>query len=231
MLETRLVPAITMEQFPTSAPNSLGSPSFAGWTTNAINGLENNISTVGNPQTDPTAYYRVSNLGDRGNIVSGGFTSWHGVADPGTVFGPAFANELGNRLLFGLHILGNGTQFRLSNLSFALHSSDPSDTFQQIDNFSTDSYTPQRVGINYGPDHIKGTGDDVRITSGPGTQLVDELMYVGAGGALPNSGTGTPQEQLDAAKATYDSLMPFHLTMVYTLVNDTSVPLAAAPPP
>jgi hypothetical protein len=92
-------------------------------------------------------------------------------------------------------------------------------------------YSSKRVGINYGPDHIKGTPDDVVINSGPATQLVDELIYVGVGNALaPDdvSCTGMTQATLDCIKGTYHSMMPFKITTTYNLVDNSSHLLATA---
>jgi hypothetical protein len=216
--------AILTQVFPSPAPNAFGSPSWnPGYVQNALNALENGLSSVGNPATTPTAYYQVTTEGDRDNIVTG-FPSWKGFVNPGAMFGAAFANELGNRLHFGVHILGNGTQFSLSELSFDMESTDAGDIFQFVGDFSTpsDVYSSTRVGINYGPDHIKGTADDVRISSGPATQVVDELVYVGVGNALAGGDVSCPgsnQATMDCVKAFYDSISPFNITTTYTLRN------------
>jgi len=213
--------SVLIQVFPSPAPNAFGSPSWnPGYVQNALNALENGLSSVGNPATSPTAYYQVTTETDRNNIVTS-FPSWQGFANPGAMFGAAFANELGNRLHFGVHILGNGTQFSLSGLAFDMESTDPGDIFQFVGDFSTpsDVYSSTRIGINYGPDHIKGTPDDVRITSGPATQVVDEIVYVGVGNALANGGacTGSNQATMDCVKAFYDSISPFNITTTYTL--------------
>lgn len=203
--------APVLTEFASPAPNFFGSPSFSGWGANAIDALQNNLSSVGNPATDPTAYFQVTTGTDTSNIVTG-FPSWNGVANPGG----AFASELGNRLHFGLHIVGNGTLFSLSELSFDMHSSDPGNIFSFTGDFSTDDYSAFRVGI---------APDGSLITSGPGTQLVKEFMYVGVGNALAPSDVGCPgtdQAAIDCAKAFYDSLMPFSITTDYSLVIDDS---------
>lgn len=216
--------AVLIQVFPSPAPNAFGSPSWnPGYVQNALNALENGLSSVGNPATTPTAYYQVTTEGDRDNIVTG-FPSWKGFANPGAMFGAAFASELGNRLHFGVHILGNGTRFSLSGLSFDMESTDAGDIFQFVGDFSTpsDVYSSTRIGIDYGPDHIKGTADDVRISSGPATQVVDELVYVGVGNALAAGDVacpGTGQAALDCVKAFYDSISPFNITTSYTLRN------------
>jgi len=219
----------TIQVFPSPAPNVFGSPSWPPYVVNALTALENGQSSIGNPATDPRAYYQVTQLNDRQNIVTP-FPSWLGFANPGTTFGPAFAAELGNRVHFGVHILGNGTKFSLSQLSFDMESTDPGDIFQFVGDFSVSSYSSTRIGINYGLDGKKGTPDDVLITAGPGTQLVDELVYVGVGNALAPADVGCPagtdQEMLDCAKAFYDTLIPFSLTTTYALTNGVGGTLA-----
>ena len=222
---------VSMEVFPSPAPNVFGSPSWTAYRDNALNAIENGIPAIGDPALTPAAYYRVTVLGDRDNIVTG-FPSWRGYADPGTAFGAAFAGELGNRITFGLHILGNGTKIKLSNLSRHMHSSDPDNTFGWTDNFSGASYSDKAIGIDYGPDGIKGTSDDVRITSGPATQAVDEIVYVGGGNAMDTycpACTGQQQQTaVDSVRAAYASIMPFTFTMDYVLLDDAQDQLAFA---
>ncbi len=48
-------------------------------------------------------------------------------------------------------------------------------------------YTDFRIGIDYGPDRIRDTADDIVITSGDGSIMVDEIIFVGLGQSLNNS--------------------------------------------
>jgi hypothetical protein len=48
----------TMSVFPSPAPNAFGSPSFGGYTTNAISALGSGVPTVGNPALTPTVCQR-----------------------------------------------------------------------------------------------------------------------------------------------------------------------------
>jgi hypothetical protein len=215
---------VTMEVYPSSAPNVYGSPSYDGWAANAVYAIENDLATTGSAAL-PTYYYRLLFMNDRDNIVTG-FPSWKGYADPGNVlvFGPAFANELGNRATFGVHIMGNGVKVKLSNLSRVMHSSDPVNTFGYVSNYSTASYSTRAVGIDY-VDGIRGNGDDVRITSGPGTQAVDEIVFAGGGNAMDAycSGCTIAQQQaaIDAVRDEYSGMMPFTFTMDYVLLDDS----------
>ena len=104
-------------------------------------------------------------------------------ADPAAAFGAGYGAEEGNRMHFGLLVLGNGTQFSISELSFAATSTDPGNAlaFGYAGGYG---YSTGYVGLNYGPDGIKGTADDFLVTSGPNTQLVDELYGRGSGNSF-----------------------------------------------
>ena len=207
--------AITIDVFPSSAPNFFGGPSFATYNTNALNSIENGLGTTGDPTTDPTAYKTKTTFGTNEIVVSN-FNSWGGIANPGV----PFTSEFGNRLHFGLHILGQGTQFRLDNLAFVLDSTDSGDILDFAGNFTGGSYNQFRVGIDY-VDGIKGNGNDIIITSGLATQLVNELIYVGVGNAFDASfEPGTNQEKLDSVISFADDEAPFTMTTTYTLFAD-----------
>jgi len=78
-----------------------------------------------------------------------------------------------------------------------MNSSDPPNSFDNDGWFyEFNSYT---IGIDYGPDGIKGTADDVLYTSGDASlYLIHELLYVGVGASFNASGApgSTPQEQM-----------------------------------
>ena len=222
-----------MQVYPSSAPNAYGSPSYPGWVANTVYAIENNLATYGDSSL-PTYYQRIAVMSDRDNIVTG-FASWKGYADPGTVFGAAFANELGNRATYGVHILGNGTKIRLSNLVWNMHSSDPANSLAYIGSFSGLNYQDlggRALGIDYGPDGVKGGGDDIRIATGPASQLVDEIVFAGRGNAYDAYCPGcTTTSQfhaaIDASRSTYTSIMPFDQTTDYILYDDSHNPLAS----
>jgi hypothetical protein len=92
----------------------------------------NNAINVGDPTATPGAYTNLS--GTPGGFVqiapqaflSSPQFSWAGQLNPGTVFGPAFANEQGNFVFFGLRIDGTATNFNLANLTLDLTSNSQS---------------------------------------------------------------------------------------------------------
>lgn len=200
---------------PGSSPNGFGSPSYGAWVGNAIHAIENGLGSYGDPSS-PTYYSKAPtrmNLSD--NIVTG-FNSWEGQASPSG----AFANELGNRLLFGLHIVGDGQQqFSLSQLSFVMDSTDAANSLDYTFGQGSYTYSDQYVGINWGADRVKGGADDVRVTSGSNSQLVDEIVGRGSGNAwaaYDSSPGATRQEKIDNAIAGIQQT-PFSFMGTYTL--------------
>ena len=178
----------TISVFTTLAPNAFGSPSFPGWQSNAVNAMMNGAvptGTVGTPE-----YFQT-----QGNVLASwisvtSFPSWMGTADPGTVFGPGFAAELGNRGTFPLFVDGNGGQFSISQLGFSAVSSDPGNVLGFSFGTGSYNYGPGYVGIQFGGNGVLGGGDDILITGGLNTQLVDALAGRGSGNALWPCGPG-----------------------------------------
>jgi hypothetical protein len=115
-----------------------------------------------------------------------------GVADPGTVFGPNFANESGNRLTFGMDIKGGTNLISIAQLSFIMASTDPGNTLNwsyspipySYSGLDTGSANPVYLGIIYGPN-----GQRTYVTNGPATQLVNEIVTCGSGNAWWPDGT------------------------------------------
>ena len=153
-----------MQQGFAIGPNGVsGSPSFTAWQFNAIQGLSNGFTAVGNPATDPTAFSPVTTASVRDVIPTGDFTSWNGQANPTG----AFANELGNLLYAPVVISGtNGTQFSLSQVVFTGVSSDmpgnpAGSLLGNVTDLSNYNYSAGRVGVI---DNADGT--KTYITSG-----------------------------------------------------------------
>jgi hypothetical protein len=222
---------ITLTLAPSLAPNVLESPSWPTYVTNAQNALQNGLSSSGTPNT-PTFYQALANGSTIGanEIVVTDFNSWLGSANPGTVFGSQFANEFGNRLHFGLTAIGsNGTTFSLSQLSFNLTSSDPGNSLGFAGSFnSSDSYSSTSVGV------IFNGSNETFVTSGPATQLVDALYYVGIGNAYEALSTdpgATNQDRLNNVT----TLIPSEtVTTTYTIdgfSGSASVNVSAVPEP
>ncbi|MBX7132759.1 MAG: tandem-95 repeat protein [Fimbriimonadaceae bacterium] len=212
-IDVTQTPSMVISVYGSPAPNAFGSPSWPQYITNALTALETGASSVGDRNTDPSAYVQVTNAPWSDAVVSG-FSSWRGVASAL----PPFDQEGGNRLHFGLRIQGNGTRFTLEDLEFAVQSDDPSNDLEFSGDFIGFNYSPTRKGIDYGPDRVKGTLDDITYTTGGGTSYVDEIIYVGVGNAWDASfETGTDQEKLEAVRCYLENLAPIHVLAEYKI--------------
>lgn len=237
---------VTLEVYPSPAPNIFGSPSWTGYVSNALNSLRNGLGNIGNRNTDPTAYEIAGASIDPGDILVTSYPSWRGRADPATYWGPAFAGELGNRLHFGLHALGDGqTRFTLEDLRFEVTSTDvqpgfPGGVLYFAGDFVGYTYGPTRFGVDWGPDRVRGTTDDIVYNSGNGTTLVDEIVYVGVGSAYwPGGGDPDPtqpvlgrQGAIDDSIAYIASWYPLRVTGRYWILgSEGSATVTVMPAP
>lgn len=199
------------------APNFSNLPAFQSYNVNALNSLENGLGDIGDRGTDPAAYETYADGSSIGifELIVSNFNSWRGQADPSS----PFDNQLGNRLHFGVHIVGDGsTQFRLEDLQYEIDSTD--DVLDFSGDFVGQSYSEFRIGIDWGADRAKGGGDDLLINSGAATQFVDELVYVGVGNAYDASNESgvTDQDKIDSLTSGFTS--PVDVTGSYTLNDD-----------
>lgn len=218
---------VTIQVVPSSAPNAFGSPSWGAYNTNALNSLENNLGNIGDRNTDPTAYEVAPAIVDAGEYMVSSFNSWRGQVSPAS----PFAAELGNRMHFGLHASGDGvTQFTLEDVSFEVTSSDGPNTLGYTGDFVGLDYSSTRFGVDWGADRTKGGGDDIVYTSGNGTTLVDEIVYVGVGNAFwPGGGDPNPGNPIGGAQAAMDDAIgyvmanaPFTISGSYTILGDSA---------
>jgi hypothetical protein len=197
---------LTITVTPSLAPNAFGSPSYSGYVSNAIGALETGATSAGDPNS-PTYYQAIANGAsiDANQIIVSGFPSWLGQADPGTAFGPAYANELGNRLLFGLSITSNsGQTFSISELSFAATSSDAGNSLGFGFGQGSYNYSSDYVGVIYGAGGAADTSDYTYVTSGSNTQPVNAIYGRGSGNAYDVYETdpgATDQDKLNNAMA------------------------------
>lgn len=226
--------AATITVTPSVAPNAFGSPSYAAYVANAVGALHDGDTSRGDPAS-PTYYQAQSNVSASEVIVTG-FPSWQGVADPGGVFGPAYANELGNRMLFGLTIDGDGSQFSIDQLGFSATSSDPFDALGFAFATGSYAYSFDYQGVLKGADGLLWTADDVFVTAGPASTLVDGLVGRGSGNSFaaycPGCSVADQQAAIDEV-ASYPGAA-FTFTGTYTLGQDSgsgTFNIAAVPEP
>lgn len=187
----------TFEVIPAFAPKGPESPNWTNYVVNALAGIQQN-QDVGSRLLTPAAYERVSGYIPPSEIVYTPFNSWRGVADPNPL-APGFTGEFGNRVHFGLHVVGTADwTFALSDIEWTLDSDDSTNYFDQAGNFVGVNYSATRVGIDYGPDGVKGGVDDTILNAGqPGTTPVNELLYVGVGDGFFSSEPAAISDQDD----------------------------------
>jgi hypothetical protein len=215
----------SVDVFPAVSPNPFGSPSFSGWANNAIFALENGLSSNGNPNS-PT-FYTQTNAVTTADVIATGFPSWHGHANPGQVFGPAYANELGNFLTFGAVVRSNHDgpldTFTLQNVSITI--TDPHGNLGYTDNLAGTSFGVSPTSIKVGS--TDGTAQD--INSGGDTTPTMALWYTGFGTAYAVDSSDPGATDQDKINNLLLQLLaeggPFTITAQYTVVDsngDTS---------
>src|ERR1039458_10495284 len=92
-------------------------------------------------------YTQTTNFTADQTIVTG-FPSWMGQADPGSVFGAAYANELGNRMHFGFDMVATGGEtFSANNVSFSSTSSPGGGLDRSFGAGTLATYSLSRIGI------------------------------------------------------------------------------------
>lgn len=201
-LATTAAPAqLSIDVFPSIGPNSNGSPSFNDYAANAITGISTFGTPTGTPGT-PSFYTPTPDGGHQSvlNILATDFPSWQGMVNPA----PPFDGELGNQVYFGVLIRNpRGTDIRLSDLMYQI--TDTLDgRFSTTGDFSTADYSANWVGV------INGFDGPTFVTSGSGTQAVNELWGIGVATGIPVSGVGS-------LAGTVNGLPGFGITVQYSI--------------
>jgi hypothetical protein len=208
--------AVSVQVIPSIAPNAFGSPNYAAYQANAVNAIENGLSTLGSGAARYDALTSGSNVDFR-SVLATGFESWRGVAAPNM---PTYSGEYGNRIHFGVRVLGNGTKFSAADVAFSASSTDSGNVLGFSFPAGVFTYNAGNVGIDYGPNLVKGGGDDTIITSGLNTQLVDEFIGRGPGNTLAVYTTdagATLQDKIDGIAAANGLTGPFSFTGTVTV--------------
>ncbi|MCA9217661.1 MAG: hypothetical protein KDB27_31545, partial [Planctomycetales bacterium] len=180
----------SFDVFPAFAPSG-SSPSWDGYTNNAITGIAASGAPVGGDRDlDPTAYEPTAAFVSPHELIVSNYNSWRGKAAPNSL-PAATVGEFGNRIHFGTRITSAyDTPFSLQDISFELDSDDVDDFFDLAGTFAGANYSSTRIGINYGDNKVPGGGDDVIFDSGESGNLpIHELRYVGVGTAFDASNT------------------------------------------
>lgn len=238
MAGTASADLLTFDVIPAFAPKGPESPNWNNYVLNAISGIQAKTN-IGDRETSAAAYETVAGPIGPEEMVYTPFNSWRGKADPNPEFVAPFLGEHGNRIHFGLHIVGTDTwDFALSEITWELDSDDSTDFFDQSGDLSAANYSPTRVGIDYGADGMRGGGDDMILNSGEaGSTLVNELIYVGVGDGFLSSEPDSINGQDDINTTLADILAgcvdksggcPVNLTGTYTVPDHDGNRMAAS---
>lgn len=173
---------VVLDVFPSVGPNDT-SPSYPGYAVNAAAGVGAGGAATGTPGT-PTFYQAVPSGQPVSvlDILATDFPSWRGTVNPAAPFN----QELGNKLYFGVHVYDTtGGTVNLSSLAYSLADS-YNGSLSVTGDYSAADYSPSLVGV------IDDPAGPQFITSGSGSQPVNEIWAVGVGTAIPLPGSSFP---------------------------------------
>lgn len=215
--------AAVIEIFPTIGPNPFtGIGSYATYSANALSALQANAGMGVPPATgaagpgqylggqvqgpNPPAPSPATNFVITPNQITATNapnTSWLGQANPGSAFGAAFANELGNFLYYGIRITGApGETFNLAALKAAgvstLTTNSPGLGLNPFPSNLTAAYGTYSQN-NQGIDNVAASLGGVPVNSNNDTDPVDRLFLVGPALGFATAGPlGSAQAEIDA---------------------------------
>lgn len=209
--------AAVIEIFPVVGPNPFG-PSYATFASNALTALQANGGTGTPPVTgaagpgqypggqlqgmtsiaaaNPSTNYVITP--NQITATNSPNTSWLGQANPGSAFGPGFANELGNFLYYGMRITGQGQEtFNLAALKAAnvstLTTNSPGLGLNPFPSNLNDAYA------SYAANNVAAFLNGTPETDPNSTDPVNQLFLVGPALAFATNGPlGSSQAEIDA---------------------------------
>lgn len=208
--------AVQIKLYASPAPNRLADASdWSDWVANMTTALRTGSTALGDPLTNPGAFYTVDELKEENitEVIVTPFLSWGGTAFPAA----PFDGERGQRMYFPTVVesetgLNDIRISNLGNLNIYYLDTDESPAEQEI--WPT-PYGPGSLTY-YALDRIGVKADGTVIDSGVGDQLVNKIVFRGLGMAWAPTGSGTEQELLDAMIADLgDSLHHMRATACY----------------
>lgn len=126
----------------------------------------------------------------------------------------------GFRTTFPVRIVGeNGKTFSLAQLRATIDENTTQKYINEIITYTSSGYSAQARGKNWGPDNIRGTADDLTITSGSSDQLVHEFEFIGAAAAYLVNDEAT----LQLVKEHMASYNPFEVSVTYDVLQNSTV--------
>jgi hypothetical protein len=228
--------ALTIEMYTSPAANRFYSPpwksdgtaSYDEWGTNAKNALKDGLSSIGDPNTHPGAYYTVNAFLPT-DIAVTTFVSWKGSANPAS----PFDGEHGQRLHFPV-LIASGTgndDIRLANVgNLGLYYLDTDESLTEVDVFNL---PPSWIFSDYSWNVIGVKADGTIIDSGANTQLVNKIIYISLGMAWAENDVVDPpgatnQETLNMLLAELSDGSIEHIRATIGYYNDAKDTLLAS---
>ncbi len=216
-------PVITV--YPSIGPNIFSSPYADPYIANAIQGLQNGGASTGTAGT-PGFYSTATSPVPVNHMIVTDFNSWRGHVNPGSVFGPNYANEFGNRIHFGVSAISpaNSREISLSMLEAEIVSTDSNGFLNVPREFVGGNYAPDLIGVRR---DAGGNIVEILMNGEAGTELVDELYFFGYGQGFeilasefadPNNPTQAEFAAL-IANPNVTSTTPFTITGNYYIGN------------
>jgi len=105
----------------------------------------------------------------------------------------AFVGEWGNRGYCAVLIVGVGGKINIERLSWKVFGG----VLSGERSLSGFGYSITRIGVNTGPDGKLWTADDIFVSVGDGTALVDAIAYIGASLSSPNVNDSLDQQKIE----------------------------------
>lgn len=210
-------PALSVNIFPFPSP-STQSPNWNAFKSNALSFLQTGQNLSSDRQS--SANFTLSSSIEPGDIILSTTNTalWRGELNPM----PPFQEERGGHLRFALHVVSQ-IAFNLDGVSWDYGASDSNDAFRYLSRLTNVNYQFNIQGLWYGPDGIKNTIDDVLRTAGSGTNLINELYYIGPG----SSRVANDQIQLDAEKVYINANLPLIFRCTFELFNTNGLLIAS----
>lgn len=212
---------------PVMADGVTPNPAFEAWNANALQSLLQGGGAVGNPAAGPSAYVPLGTVNQSDFITTftdpaATFPSWKGIADPAA----PFDSQYGDGLAFSVRFVSSTPTLRLSNLDVVMSSDDPGDVYDAFSHtLDSLAYTPRHEGINWGPDGIPNTADDIVYNNGQDWTLpVNEILITGtviAPEALAHAGADNQENINDSLNDFYSQYPMTEASAEYIMFDDS----------
>jgi MYXO-CTERM domain-containing protein len=141
------------------------------------------------PEDIPLSHAVVTDATGPGLYVATGarkFNSWRGQADPGTVFGPEFADQYGSHVFAPYVIVAkNDIPITLTSVVRDAYSTAQNGGATPYVTFTYSDFTNTRIGVtSFGLDGVLGGGDDTYIDDGSAIGSTPILAFIATGSGV-----------------------------------------------